>query len=95
MIALPLMVKNLWQRFFFYNCRSKVHVKVKTSSILVSLERASLADYTYQLGSISHTVQKLWPRLKFWDRKVKGHGQGHYVQTFGMIRKDSSQGMYL
>ena len=27
--------------------------------------------------------------------EVKGHGHGHKVKTFGMIRKASSHGMYI
>ena len=38
-------------------------------------------------------IQKLRQMLKFSDIKVKGHGQGRKVKTFGMSRKASSQGM--
>ena len=39
-------------------------------------------------------VQKLWPRLSFFQKEVKGQGQGHEVKHFGIDSKVLSQGMH-
>ena len=37
------------------------------------------------MKALSLPVRKLWPRLKFFQKKVKLQGQGHDVKNYGTM----------
>ena len=46
------------------------------------------------MKALSLMVQKLWPRLSFFQKKVNNQGQGHEVQNFGTNRKVFPEGTH-
>ena len=50
--------------------------------------------HTCTMKALSLLVQKLLPRLSFFQKYAKSHGQGHKVKLFGVDRKVLPQGIH-
>ena len=58
-----------------------IKVTWSRSLTLVSIERVSLVEYAWQIWSLSLTVHKLWPRLKFFCHRVTDRHDKNYIDA--------------
>ena len=72
----------------FLKSRSKVKIKVTNVQYLWFRRKGLVIRYKHAKyeSRISYD-KKLWPMLKFFQKKVKGHGQGHKFKIYGTVGK--------
>ena len=91
MKALPLSINELWPMLKFFKSRSKVTVKATCclwycwKGLVI---RNTHAKYEYLISY----DRKVMANVKVFQKKVKGHLQGHIFKIYGIIRKALSWG---
>ena len=67
-------------------------VKVTCSKLTVLSERPCLREHNPNMKTQSLRIKKVMTNVKDFQKKVKGHGQGHMFKMYGTFGKALSKG---